>query len=495
MSESIASIHLCDLQSTPPFHHLSNDSFAFPDSLALLVLLVDPVDITDTDTRKVTRLWPSSLPLFTFKEHSHLQACKDHIIELLKHGRNRKLRNGLQTASALTHNQYTKIFPEETSILDYLLMSISACTTYAKDIVYKLDENIYQEFLTRLTTCCSLASASLETFGYSDLRPPVWAIDTGKGLTANNFEMYALQYCIRRENFLYMLDDVHDWDKLQMRIYLDERLLSAQHNADRAHLGKMEYHCSAVPPVPHSNPLKSKTSCHTSASDWRCRGAHYEATRDMGQHPNNSWVAETQGQPYCQVSCHSHTPGLGNNEHKGNHSDVKLKMMNAPTRDSSPETSVRCEGKPDEISTPSEVLNHNVSRNKTFRLPHRVRRRISQLLKWLQRVFHITSWVTSTNGEKTWVQLGMNTFDRDALKPVPDLGSYITSNSQKALVMLSAQPKVHIKQKTNFREQTGASIVPLEGLYLPASKPSTNAWRGSQQTLRDTSGVQYQYTY
>ncbi len=125
----------------------------------------------------------------------------------------------------------------------------------------------------------------------------------------------------------------------------------------------------------------------------------------MGQHPNNSWVAETQGQPYCQASRHSHTPGLDNNERKGNHSDVKLKMTNAPTRDSSPETSVHCEGKPDEISTLSEVLNHNVSnsvlhhstnselrtfqiasntlcapfsgRNKTFRLPHRVRRHIS----------------------------------------------------------------------------------------------------------------------
>ncbi len=69
-------------------------------------------------------------------------------------------------------------------------------------------------------------------------------------------------------------------------------------------------------------------------------------------------------------------------------------------------------------------------------------------------------------GEETWVQLGMNTFDRDALKLVPDLGLYITSNSQKALVMLSAQPKVHIKQKTNFREQTGRTKCRLHSPHL-----------------------------
>ncbi|PBK79019.1 hypothetical protein ARMGADRAFT_1093541 [Armillaria gallica] len=210
-----------------------------------------------------------------------------------------------------------------------------------------------------------------------------------------------------------MLDDVHDWDKLQTRVYLDERLLSAQRNADRARLGRMEYYHSAVPPAPHSNPLKSQTSCHTSASDWRCGGAHYEATRDTGQHPNNSWIAETQGQPYCQASRHSHTPVLDNNERKGNHSDVKLKITNAPTRDSSPETSVSCEGKPDNISTPSRALNRNISNSilphstnselRTFRiasntpcapfsgedkssiLPRRVRRRTHQLRKRLQQ--------------------------------------------------------------------------------------------------------------
>ncbi len=54
MSESIASIHLCASQSTPPFYHLSDNLFTFPDSLAPLVLPADPVDIMDSETRKVT---------------------------------------------------------------------------------------------------------------------------------------------------------------------------------------------------------------------------------------------------------------------------------------------------------------------------------------------------------------------------------------------------------------------------------------------------------
>ncbi len=316
-----------------------------------------------------------------------------------------------------------------------------------------------------------------------------------------------------------MLDDVHDWDKLQTCVYLDERLLSAQRNADRARLGKMEYYRSAVPPAPHSNPLKSKTSCHTSASDWRCGGAHHEATRDTGQHPNNLWVAETQGQPYCQASRHSHTPGLDNNERKGNHSDVKLKMTNAPTQDYSPETSVSCEGKPDNISTPSRALNHNISnsilphstngelrtfriasntpcasfseKNKNFRLPRQVRRRISQLQKRLQQVFHSTGWVTSTNSdyqrtlmgmrkyvlqlskfvilesETTWLQVGVNILHLSVFRKVLDSWPYLTHNSRTALWMLSVWPKVRIKQTTNVIEQTGQTKCRIHSPCLP----------------------------
>ncbi len=180
------------------------------------MLPVDPVDITDTDTKTVTRLWPSCIPLYTLAELSYLQGRKDRIIKILKLGRNKKLGNGLQTASAhvLTHHQYTDTFSEETHMLDRLLMSVFTCTTFTKDVVYKMDENLYQDLCTKLATRCAIASSSLKAFGYSELRPPVWAIDTTKGLTANDFEIYALQYRIRVEHFLYMLDDVHDWDKL-----------------------------------------------------------------------------------------------------------------------------------------------------------------------------------------------------------------------------------------------------------------------------------------
>ncbi|PBK88240.1 hypothetical protein ARMGADRAFT_1084878 [Armillaria gallica] len=585
MSESIASIHLCASQSTPPFHHLSDDSFAFPDSLAPLVLPVDPVDIADTDTRKVTRLWPSSVPLFTFKEHSHLQARKDHIIELLKHGRNRKLRNGLRTASALTHNQYTKIFPEEMSILDYLLTSISACTTFAKDVVYKLDENIYQEFLTRLTTRRSLASSSLETFGYPDLRPPVWAIDTGKGLTANDFEIYALQYRIRIEHFLYMLDNVHDWDRCQTRVILDESLLATQRNADRARLGKQERYLPTVPPASHSNSLKSNPSRQSSASDWSLGGVHYDTSRDKEQHPSNlqttkirgqsclcanSKVSEShdfpgpcrheilpaasrkvqtpngldcknpsspaifyQGRPPSHLdSGQGHTDGnkhlfhhdscnpqisacSDHSEFPSIHFDTTLKAVDICTIEhSSPNTGISCEKRCNDTPVPNNnistpLLHHSNSnelrtfriasntlctpfseKNKNFRLPRQVRRRIRQLQKQLQRVFHITGCVTSTNSdyqrtlmgmrkyvaqlskfiilesETTRLQVGVNILDLNVFQKVLDSRPYLTRNSRTELQMFSVWPKARVEQTMNVMEQTGRTRCQLHSLGL-----------------------------
>ncbi|PBK86275.1 hypothetical protein ARMGADRAFT_1035728 [Armillaria gallica] len=93
-----------------------------------------------------------------------------------------------------------------------------------------------------------------------------------------------------------MLDDVHDWDKLQTRVYLDERLLSAQRNADRARLGKQEYYLPTVPPASHSNSLKSKPSRQNSASDWSLGGVHYDTSRDKEQHPSNLQTTKIRGQ-------------------------------------------------------------------------------------------------------------------------------------------------------------------------------------------------------
>ncbi|KAK0434523.1 uncharacterized protein EV420DRAFT_1653935 [Desarmillaria tabescens] len=181
-------------------------------------------------------------------------------------------------------------------MLDFLLTSVFACTTFTKDVVYKLDEKMYRDLHTLLTTRYALASSSLNSFGYSDLRPPAWAIDTAKGLTANDFELYAFQYCIRVKHFLHMLDYVHDWNKLQTHIYVDEKLLAAQRNADRARLEKREYYLPAVPPITHSNPFKSKTSFQALASDLSWGGVHYDASRDEEQHPSNLQVTKIHGQ-------------------------------------------------------------------------------------------------------------------------------------------------------------------------------------------------------
>ncbi len=315
--------------------------------------------------------------------------------------------------------------------------------------------------------------------------------------------MYAFHYRIHGRNiFLYMLDYVHDWEKLRTRDTLTKNSLQLSVMLIESVSEKgISPSCWLL--LQHILSLSSQRPPVKPRPLTGVAGEYMAETR--GQHPNNLWAAETQGQLYHETSCNSPTPYSDNSERKGIHSDVKLKTVNAATRGSNSETPVSCEGKPDGISTPSEVLNHSISnsvlyhstnselrtfriasntlcapfsgKNKTFRLPRRVRRRISQLLNRLQRNFRNHQLgPRSTNGdfqcilmwmreyvqplprfiilvsEETWVQLGMNPFD--PLKLVPDFGSYITSNSQKALSMLSVQPKVRIKQKTNFREQT-----------------------------------------
>ncbi|SJL02710.1 uncharacterized protein ARMOST_06045 [Armillaria ostoyae] len=397
MSESISPIHLLASQSAPPSHHLSDDSFAFPDALAPLVLPVDPVDIMDTAKKKITRLWPSCVPLFTFTENARLQRRKDRIIQILKLCRNKKLGNGLQIASArvLTHHQYTHTFLEETRMLDCLLMSVFTCFTFTKDVVYKMDENIYQELCTKLTTRHAMASSSLKAFGYSELRPPAWAIDTAKCLTANDFEIYALQYRVRVEHFLHMLDYVHDWNRLQTRVHLDEELLATQCNADRARLENREYHFPAVPPKSYSNPFKSKTSFRASASDFSWGRIHYDTSRDEEQHLSNSQVTKIRGQcclcanskvledldstyqgcspgnpdsprggnngnrpPSRRGPCNSQIPAYhGHSEHTSIDSDTAFKETDIPTCNSNPNARASCGNK----SNNTPALNQNSS--------------------------------------------------------------------------------------------------------------------------------------
>ncbi|KAK0449756.1 uncharacterized protein EV420DRAFT_1706810 [Desarmillaria tabescens] len=96
-----------------------------------------------------------------------------------------------------------------------------------------------------------------------------------------------------------MLDYVHDWNNLRTRVYLDEKLLAALRNPDRARVVRTEHYLNAVPSIPHSNPFKSKTPFQASSSDLSWEGVHYTATRDEEQHPSNSRVTKTQSQ-FCQ---------------------------------------------------------------------------------------------------------------------------------------------------------------------------------------------------
>ncbi|KAK0438174.1 uncharacterized protein EV420DRAFT_1651555 [Desarmillaria tabescens] len=613
MPESISMIHLPASQSSPPTQHLPSDSLGFPDPPAPLVFPVDPADISETNSQNVTCLWPTCVPLFMFTEHSHLQERKDHVIQILRLSRNRKLVYGLRSAHVLMHNQYTNIFSEETCMLDRLLTSVFTCTMFTKDVVYKMDQNIYQELHTRLMTRRAIASSSLNSFGYSDFKVPTWGINTMKGLTANDFEVYALQYRIRIEHFLHMLDYVHDWNNLRTHVYLDEKLLAAQCNPDRARVMIMEHYLHAVPPVPHSNPFKSKTSFQASSSDLSWEGVHYTATRDEEQHPSNSHAIKTQCQfcqcanskvcksqdfgrgryeslpavsyraqfpedldfrnpsahksiyqgcapsdlnssqggnngnrlPSCRGPCNSQIPVYpGHSEYTSIGFDTALKVMDIPTCNKNPNLRDTCENKVIDIpawnnsignpilpySTNNEICTFQIAsnmpcapfseKNKNPQLPRKVKRRIDRLLRGPLRIFHATSQVTSTNSncqrtlmgmregilwllgliimrsEATRVQVEVNTLDHNVLQMVLDSSSYILHNSQKAPRKLSAWPKVPIKQKMNFMEQTRRTKRRLYSLHLirhggEVKTAITLATEGSHQievyVLSDTS--------
>ncbi|KAK0457742.1 uncharacterized protein EV420DRAFT_1643594 [Desarmillaria tabescens] len=308
----ISTIHLPASQSSPPTQHFPGDSLGFPDPPAPLVFPVDPADISNSDIQKVTRLWPSCVPLFTIMGNLHLQEHRDRIIQVLKLGRNRKLGNGLQTASArvLNHHQYTNTFSEETRMLDRLLMSVFACTTFTKDVVYKMDENLYQELCTKLTTRRAIASSSLNTFSYSDLWPPAWAINTAKCLTANDFEIHALWYHICVEHFLHMLDGIHDWDKCRTREMLQEEFMAALH---QAYIRKEEKESPTVPLAPgQCKPHQSKTPCQSFTSDWSLGGVHGSITRKEEQCSRKKRVPNLEALDYnTSVSIDQNLTGHG----------------------------------------------------------------------------------------------------------------------------------------------------------------------------------------
>ncbi len=110
--------------------------FIFPDLLAPLVRPVEPWELDEEDVQEVNQSWPSCTSLVSFERHSNLRECKERIIQILKLGT--KLGYGLHSAQILTHNQYTKTFGKESTMLDDLLKHVLACGTITKETAYRL---------------------------------------------------------------------------------------------------------------------------------------------------------------------------------------------------------------------------------------------------------------------------------------------------------------------------------------------------------------------
>ncbi|KAK0476313.1 hypothetical protein IW261DRAFT_1421624 [Armillaria novae-zelandiae] len=252
----------------------SDGSFTFADTLVPLVSPIKPEDTENDESKDVERAWPTSVPLHTFAQHSNLRDRKDHVLQILKLGT--KIGKGLRTAEFLSFNQYSMTFSEETLKMDMLFRHPVAAPTDDEEHVYRLHPSLYQDFRTLLSTKCSMAAKSLQYFRYWDLVEPVWGLDVRLYLTANNFEIYALQYRIRVEQFLYRLDTVHDWEKLCTRVFLQEELLAAQCDADKAHIKKEDGSSIPHTPAPSKSTPKSKTPHFATAdvaSDWDLGGS------------------------------------------------------------------------------------------------------------------------------------------------------------------------------------------------------------------------------
>ncbi len=257
----------------PPTHNSSNGSFTFADTLVPLVSPIKPEQAENDESKDVERAWPTSVALHTFTRHSNLKDWKDQAVQILKLGT--KIGKGLRTAEYLSFNQYSKTFAEETSKMDNLLRHLVAAPTDDEEHVYRLHPSLYRDFRALLATKCSMAAKSLQHFGYWDLVEPVWGLDVRLYLTANDFEIYALQYRICVEQFLYMLDAVHDWEKLSTRVFLHKELLAAQLDADKAQVKKEDDVSISHAPAPSKPSPKSKTP-HSAvtdiASDWNLGG-------------------------------------------------------------------------------------------------------------------------------------------------------------------------------------------------------------------------------
>ncbi|KAK0435424.1 hypothetical protein EV421DRAFT_1740295 [Armillaria borealis] len=251
-------------RAVSPAHPSLEGEFDFPEEFEPLVVPTDIKDIDDESIREVICPWPTCVPLYTFARHSNLREHRERALHILKLSSN--VGNGLRSACMLTHNQYMRTFSKETTMLDTLLTNVLTCTTTRGEIVYKLKEDLYRDLRTRFTTHHAMASKSLSAHGYSDLRIPTWGVDITKGLTANDFEIYALHFHIRTEHFIDMLNECHDWAKYRVRQILKGDLMATQHDADQAHI-KIEEEEMPVHPT-SSKRHKSATKAAPTAWEW-----------------------------------------------------------------------------------------------------------------------------------------------------------------------------------------------------------------------------------
>ncbi len=112
-----------------------------------------------------------------------------------------------------------------------------------------------------LLTKHELAFDALKEFGYDDLEIPTWGLPLAKGLTINDFEIYAMHYCIRIEHFFYMLDAIYDFETFKTRQIRHEELLTAHRQAQINVHVKEEDNLPSLPLSPSlPKTRKSKTT-------------------------------------------------------------------------------------------------------------------------------------------------------------------------------------------------------------------------------------------
>ncbi|PBK84566.1 hypothetical protein ARMGADRAFT_1037049 [Armillaria gallica] len=259
-------VETTDSRAASPTHPSPEEDFDFPEELEPLVVPTDIENIDDKSLREVIRPWPTCIPLYTFARHANLRECRDRALDILK--LSSKVGNGLHLARTLMHNQNNNA--------GYTSHARFDVTTTRGEIVYKLKEDLYRDLRTRFATRHAMASESLSAHGYSDLRIPTWGVDITKGLTANDFEVYALHFRIRTKHFINMLDECHDWFKLGIHQILEGDLMAAQCNADQAHI-KIE---EEETPVNLTLSKRHKSATKTMLTTWEWESVRHAAVGD-----------------------------------------------------------------------------------------------------------------------------------------------------------------------------------------------------------------------